>query len=179
MGVFMSTLSAGVVRALHYEGKSTILRSKAATIPNPTSAEVKSLMADMIATMKAERGTGIAAPQIGVSQRMIVYFVSHERAMREGCQEVPVTGLANPVITPTTDEMEEDWEGCLSVPGLRGLVPRYRSICYSGVNVETGEHVEEEVHGFYARLLQHEADHLDGVLYIDKMTQSKPFVPPN
>lgn len=134
--------------------------------------ELKQLIIDLFDTMEATHGVGIAASQIGVNLQVIVFgFEESQRYPDE--EAVPQTILLNPVITPLSDEKEDGWEGCLSVPGLRGLVPRYTHIRYQGVDLE-GNLIDREVKGFHARVVQHEYDHLIGRLYptrIEDMTQ--------
>jgi peptide deformylase len=125
--------------------------------------ELHSLLADMRDTMRALNGAGLAAPQIGVGLRVVIFGVQHNSRYPDA-ESVPETILINPVITPLGDAMEEDWEGCLSVPGLRGLVPRHAHIRYQGVD-EYGAQIDHTVKGFHARVVQHECDHLDGILY--------------
>lgn len=127
------------------------------------TAELDQLIADMFDTMAAEAGAGLAAPQIGVSRRVVIFGVEKNPRYPDA-EEVPTTVLINPVIEPIGTDMEEDWEGCLSVPGLRGRVPRYARVRYSGFDPR-GRRIEREVDGFHARVVQHECDHLDGVLY--------------
>jgi len=126
------------------------------------------LVADMFETMAAANGAGLAAPQIGVDLQLVIFgFDKNERY--PGAPPVPPTVLVNPLITPVGDEMIEGWEGCLSVPGLRGVVPRHARIRYRGWN-EHGEPFEREAEGFHARVVQHECDHLIGRLYPTRMT---------
>lgn len=125
--------------------------------------QLSELLADMRDTMAALEGAGLAAPQIGVDMRVVI-FGAHASARYPDAETVPDTVLINPVITPLSGEMEEDWEGCLSVPGMRGLVPRYRSIRYQGCD-QYGALIDRTVSGFHARVVQHECDHLDGILY--------------
>ena len=125
--------------------------------------ELMSLLQDMRDTMAHLNGAGLAAPQIGVPLRVVIFGVK-ANPRYPGVDEVPDTVLINPVLTPLADEMEEGWEGCLSVPGMRGWVPRHRQLKYSGFD-EHGRHFERTVEGFHARVVQHEVDHLDGVLY--------------
>ena len=127
------------------------------------TSELDQLLADMRDTMAHLNGAGLAAPQIGVLLRVVIFGV-HSNPRYPDVDEVPDTVLINPVITPLADEMEEGWEGCLSVPGMRGVVPRYRRLRYSGLD-ESGTPFEREVGGFHARVVQHECDHLDGILY--------------
>jgi len=121
------------------------------------------LLADLWDTMEARGGVGIAAPQIGEFVRVVVFGMEHS-ARYPQAPPIPRTVLINPVIEPLDDELEEGWEGCLSVPGMRGLVPRYRRVRYCGSD-EHGEPLVREVEGFHARVVQHECDHLDGILY--------------
>jgi len=114
-------------------------------------------------TMASLNGAGLAAPQIGVGLRMVIFGV-RGNPRYPAAEEVPDTVLINPLITPLSDELEEGWEGCLSVPGMRGVVPRFRHLRYSGYD-EQGRAFERVVQGFHARVVQHECDHLDGILY--------------
>ena len=127
------------------------------------TAELAELLQDMRDTMAHLNGAGLAAPQIGVLLRVVIFGV-HGNARYPDVEEVPDTVLINPVITPLSNDMEEGWEGCLSVPGMRGWVPRYAKLKYSGYD-EKGKRFVREVSGFHARVVQHECDHLDGVLY--------------
>ena len=125
--------------------------------------ELQALIADMCDTMEAANGAGLAAPQIGVDLQLVIFgFTKNERY--PDAPPVPRTVLINPTITPLSDEEEEGWEGCLSVPGLRGVVPRFARIRYSGFDPE-GQPIEREAEGFHARVVQHECDHLLGKLY--------------
>jgi peptide deformylase len=125
--------------------------------------ELHALVADMFETMKAANGAGLAAPQIGVDLQLVIF--GFERIERyPDAPPVPQTVLVNPVIEPLSDEEEEGWEGCLSVPGLRGVVPRWRRIRYQGFDAE-GRPIDREAEGFHARVVQHECDHLVGTLY--------------
>src|SRR5207247_10474757 len=125
--------------------------------------ELAELLQDLRDTMARLNGAGLAAPQIGVGLRVVIFGV-HANPRYPDVEEVPDTVLINPVLTPLGEEMEEGWEGCLSVPGMRGLVPRYARLRYSGYD-ELGRHFEREVEAFHARVVQHEVDHLDGILY--------------
>ena len=129
--------------------------------------ELQQLVVDMHDTMRAANGAGLAAPQIGVDLQLVIFGFEHNPRYPEA-PPVPLTILLNPVITPIGDEEEEGWEGCLSVPGLRGLVPRWHRIRYQGVD-PTGEPIDREVEGFHARVVQHECDHLIGRLYPTRM----------
>ena len=127
------------------------------------TAELAALLTDMRDTMAHLNGAGLAAPQIGVLLRVVIFGVKSNPRYPD-VEEVPDTVLINPVLTPLAEEQEEGWEGCLSVPGMRGVVPRYRRLRYSGFD-ETGRRFERDVDGFHARVVQHECDHLDGILY--------------
>lgn len=124
---------------------------------------LEALLQDMRDTMDHLDGAGLAAPQIGVDLRVVIFGVESNPRYPEA-EAVPFTVLVNPVLTPLTTEEEEGWEGCLSVPGLRGVVSRIRRLRYSGWD-ERGNRIEREAEGFHARVVQHECDHLDGILY--------------
>jgi len=135
--------------------------------------ELHALVQDLMDTMHAEDGAGLAAPQIGVGLRVVVFgFDCNPRYPDE--ESVPRTVLINPVVEPLSNDRDEGWEGCLSVPGLRGAVSRYTHIHYSGFD-QTGAAIEREAHGFHARVVQHECDHLDGILYPQRMTDMRLF----
>ena len=125
--------------------------------------ELFALLRDMQDTMAALNGAGLAAPQIGVGLRVVIFGVQRNPRYPDA-EEVPFTVLCNPLLTPIGDELEDGWEGCLSVPGMRGLVPRHRRLRYSGFDPH-GVPIEREVSDFHARVVQHECDHLDGLLY--------------
>jgi peptide deformylase len=125
--------------------------------------QLRELIADMRDTMADLNGAGLAAPQIGVALRVVIFGVKRNPRYPDA-EEVPDTVLINPVITPLGDEMEEAWEGCLSVPGMRGVVPRFKRLRYRGFD-ESGNPIDRSVEGFHARVVQHECDHLDGILY--------------
>jgi peptide deformylase len=125
--------------------------------------ELHSLIADMEDTMHHLDGAGLAAPQIGVDLQLVIFGVAGNPRY-PAADEVPATVLINPQLTPLSAEVEEDWEGCLSVPGLRGWVPRWRHLHYRGCDA-FGRPIERTVSGFHARVVQHECDHLDGILY--------------
>jgi len=135
--------------------------------------ELHTLLADMRDTMHALDGVGLAAPQIGVNLRVVIFEVSANPRDPEA-ESVPQTVLINPVITPLSDAMEDGWEGCLSVPGMRGLVPRYTHLRYQGRD-EYGALIDRTVSGFHARVVQHECDHLDGILYPMRIRNMKDF----
>ena len=146
-----------------------VLARPAAAVADPRAPEIRRLIADMAETMLDLNAAGIAAPQVHVPLRVVMFRVTAMRAEREGADELPLTVLINPVLTPLGDEMAEDWEGCLSVPGLRGLVPRYTQLRYQAVDPEGGA-IDRTVEGFHARVVQHECDHLEGKLYPQRMT---------
>jgi peptide deformylase len=135
--------------------------------------ELDALIEDLFDTMAAQSGAGLAAPQIGVLKRVVVFGVEKNPRYPD-VEEVPTTILINPLIQPLGRRMEEDWEGCLSVPGLRGLVPRYARVRYSGYD-RHGNRFEREVSGFHARVVQHECDHLDGILYPRRIRDLRMF----
>lgn len=134
---------------------------------------MQALIADMFDTMYAAKGAGLAAPQIGINLQLVIFGFKQNVRYPEA-PPVPETVLINPVITPLSDEIEENWEGCLSVPGLRGVVPRYSRIRYTGFD-QHGAVIEREVDGFHARVVQHECDHLIGVLYPMRITDFSQF----
>lgn len=137
------------------------------------SRELDELIRDMFDTMASASGAGLAAPQVGVLKRVVIFGV--EKNLRyPDAEEVPTTILVNPVVQPVGRKMEDDWEGCLSVPGMRGLVPRYTHVRYSGYSPQ-GERFEREVKGFHARVVQHEVDHLDGILYPRRIRDLRNF----
>jgi len=129
--------------------------------------ELRVLIDDMFDTMAAARGVGLAAPQIGEDLQLVIFGFEHNERYPDA-PTVPMTVLLNPSITPLSDEMEEGWEGCLSVPGLRGAVPRHLRIRYTGVDSD-GRPIDREAEGFHARVVQHECDHLIGRLYPTRM----------
>ena len=145
-----------------------VLGRPAEAVADPTAPEVKALIADMWETLMDIGGAGLAAPQVHVPQRVVIFHVPAERAEREEAEAVPPTALINPVITPLDDELALGWEACLSVPGLAGQVPRFQRVLYRGITPE-GVELAREAEGFHARLVQHECDHLDGILYPMRM----------
>ena len=144
-----------------------VLRRPAVPVADPTAPEIHALVADMEETMADSDGAGLAAPQVHVAKRLVIFHVPGHRAEEEG-DAVPLTVLVNPVVEPLTEDEEEDWEGCLPVPGMRGMVPRATRIRYSGLTPQ-GERIERIAEGFHARVVQHECDHLDGILYPQRM----------
>jgi peptide deformylase len=143
-------------------GDSLLLR-QAEPVAAFGTPELEALLVDMHDTMEALNGAGLAAPQIGVSLQVVVFGVTHNPRYPDA-EPVPYTVLINPVLEPLSDEMEEGWEGCLSVPGMRGLVPRYKRLRYRGFD-QYGNPIDRTVSDFHARVVQHEVDHLHGILY--------------
>ncbi|HTX06888.1 MAG TPA: peptide deformylase [Steroidobacteraceae bacterium] len=135
--------------------------------------ELTALITDMNDTMRALNGAGLAAPQIGVGLRVVIFEVTVNPRYPEA-PAIPYTVLINPELIPLGDEQEESWEGCLSVPGLRGLVPRFRKLRYRGFDLE-GAPLDRTVEGFHARVVQHEVDHLDGILYPERIRDLRNF----
>jgi peptide deformylase len=125
--------------------------------------ELEELLADMRDTMRELNGAGLAAPQIGVGLRVVIFGLEQNPRYPDATP-VPFTELVNPTLIPLGEEQDEDWEGCLSVPGMRGLVPRYRELRYTGFDPQ-GQPIDRQVRDFHARVVQHEVDHLDGILY--------------
>lgn len=126
--------------------------------------QLSALIEDLVDTMKHADGAGLAAPQIAVNLRVVIFGTGEPVARYPHAPPVPRTVLINPVLQPLGPEQDEDWEGCLSVPGLRGMVPRYRRLRYQGFDL-SGAAIDRMAEGFHARVVQHECDHLDGVLY--------------
>lgn len=150
-----------------------LLRQVAAPVAEFGTRALLELLADMDDTMRALDGAGLAAPQIGVSLRVVIFEVQRNPRYPEA-GEVPYTVLVNPELTPLGDELEDGWEGCLSVPGMRGLVPRHRRLRYRGCDA-FGRPIDRTVDGFHARVVQHEVDHLDGMLYPMRMRNLDDF----
>ena len=154
-------------------GDARLLRTAQPVTEFDTDA-LHQLVQDLLDTMRAANGAGLAAPQIGVDLQ-VVFFGSHERNPRYPDRPlVPLTVLINPVITPLSDAEENDWEGCLSVPGMRGLVPRWSQIRYTGFD-QWGDPIERVAEGFHARVVQHECDHLWGKLYPMRVRDFRQF----
>lgn len=137
------------------------------------TAELHHLVADLTDTMRALNGAGLAAPQIGVPLQVVIFEVVDNPRYPEAAP-IPFTVLVNPELTPLSDEMEEGWEGCLSLPGLRGLVPRHKALRYRGFD-QYGQPIDRMVEGFHARVVQHETDHLWGFLYPMRMRDMSRF----
>ncbi len=143
-------------------GDTRLLRVARPVLAFDTPA-LHALIDDLFDTMRHLNGAGLAAPQIGVDLRVVIFGFAHNERYPDA-PAVPETVLVNPVLTPLSEETEEGWEGCLSVPGLRGMVPRFRRLRYRGAD-QYGQPIEREAEGFHARVVQHECDHLDGILY--------------
>ena len=150
-----------------------LLLQSAAAVEAFDTPELHALITDMQDTMQHMNGAGIAAPQIGVSQRVVIFGVGHNPRYPDA-EQVPYTVLVNPVLTFVGDEMEDGWEGCLSVPGMRGIVPRYHRLHYKGFD-QYGQVIDRLVSGFHARVVQHECDHLDGILYPMRIQDLRQF----
>jgi peptide deformylase len=150
-----------------------LLWQRAEEVKEFGTSQLRELLQDMRETMAALNGAGLAAPQIGVPLRVVIFGVAKNPRYPDA-PEVPSTVLVNPLLTALDDEMEEGWEGCLSVPGMRGLVPRHKRLRYQGVD-ENGKSIDRTVDGFHARVVQHEVDHLDGVLYPMRITDLRNF----
>jgi peptide deformylase len=146
-----------------------VLRGRAAPVQDPRAPEIRRLAADMLETMEDANGAGLAAPQVHVPLRLVMFHVlAHRTVEGEGPPPQGLTVLINPVIEPLDGEKELGWEGCLSLPGMLGAVPRFKRIRYRGLDLD-GSPIEREASGFHARVVQHECDHLDGILYPQRM----------
>ena len=152
-----------------------VLLRRADPVPDPIGPDISRLIADMIETMEDAGGAGLAAPQVHVSLRLVVFRVPAHRASG-AADDVPmgVTALINPVVEPLGEETMMSWEGCLSIPGMRGAIRRPARVRYTGMD-QDGQPVAREVGGFHARVVQHEYDHLDGILYPMRMTDFSLF----
>jgi peptide deformylase len=148
-----------------------VLKAKAEPVNDPKAQEIQQLVRDMIETLEDVGGIGLAAPQVHVAKRVVIYFVPGERraAAGEPAEDVPLTALINPEIEPLSEEQAAGVEACLSVPGLAGPVPRFTHIRYRALDLH-GRMFEREARGYHARVVQHECDHLDGILYPMRMT---------
>jgi peptide deformylase len=150
-----------------------VLAVRAAPVDADSSPGLVELLPDMVETMRAAGGVGLAAPQVGVSLRVIIFEVPGARASgAEDDGPLELQALINPEIEPLGPELELGWEGCLSIPGLRGEVPRLARIRYTGLDGE-GNRISRDASGFHARVIQHEVDHLDGILYPERMTDMR------
>ena len=149
-----------------------VLLNPAEPVADPGAPEIRRLVADMIETMEDAQGAGLAAPQVHVPLRLFVFRVPAGRV--EGEAAMPTTVVINPTVQPIGDELVLRWEGCLSIPGMRGAVPRFARVRYAGVGLD-GEPVGADASGFHAGVVQHEHDHLDGILYPMRMTDHRLF----
>jgi len=149
------------------------LLQRASEVELIDTQQLAPLLDDMWDTMAAENGAGLAAPQIGVMQRVVIFGYEDNPRYPES-PDIPETVLINPLVEALDETLEDGWEGCLSVPGMRGIVPRYRSIRYRGFD-QFGNPIDREVSGFHARVVQHECDHLDGVLYPQRIQDMRQF----
>jgi peptide deformylase len=150
-----------------------VLLQLAEPVEHFATGELRDLVDDMFQTMELAEGVGLAAPQVAVSKRVIV-FGFDGNARYPDALAVPRTALFNPLIEPLSDELEDGWEGCLSIPGLRAVIPRFKRIRYTGWDAE-GKRVEQVAEGFHARVVQHEVDHLDGILYPSRIKDFSTF----
>lgn len=150
-----------------------LLRQVAQPVAEFNTPALDALIADMFDTMAEENGAGLAAPQIGVSLRVVIFGVAANPRYPD-VEPVPTTVLINPEILPLHTATEDAWEGCLSVPGMRGLVARFTHVRYTGFD-QHGERIEREAHDFHARVVQHEVDHLDGILYPQRIADMRNF----
>ncbi len=147
-----------------------VLLATAGPVINPAAPEVARLLLDMADTLEDAGGVGLAAPQVHSPLRLFIYKIPAERAD----QEIPLTAVINPIVTALGDEMALGWEGCLSIPGLRAAVPRHQHIRLTGAD-ETGQPIDKTISGFHARVVQHETDHLNGILYPMRMQDFRYF----
>ena len=153
-----------------------VLRRVADPVTRFDTRELHALVADLWDTMHASAGIGIAAPQIGVAKRVVVFGLAGRDDPARCGRPAPIepTVLVNPVLAPLAETMADGWEACLSVPGMRGVVPRYARIRYTGFDA-FGNRIERDVEGYHARVVQHECDHLDGVLYPSRIRDMSTF----
>ncbi len=150
-----------------------VLLQLAEPVEHFATGELRDLVDDMFQTMERAGGVGLAAPQVAVSKRVIV-FGFESNARYPDAPAVPRTALFNPLIEPLSEALEDGWEGCLSIPGLRAVIPRFKRIRYTGWNAE-GQRVDQVAEGFHARVVQHEVDHLDGILYPSRIKDFSTF----
>lgn len=160
------------VRPVLKMGEPLLLQA-ALPVQQFATAELDNLITDMLDTMKAHNGAGIAAPQIGVSLQVVI-FGGFKSPRYPDAEEIPFTVLINPILTTLTDDQEDGWEGCLSVPGMRGMVPRFTQLRYQGRD-QYGQEIDRTVSGFHARVVQHEVDHLLGILYPMRIRDLRQF----
>ncbi len=160
------------IREILKMGDPRLLR-QAQPVTEFGTPELARLVDDMFETMRAVNGAGLAAPQIGVDLQLVIFGFGHNQRYPDA-PAVPETVLINPILTPLSDQEEEGWEGCLSVPGMRGVVPRWSRLRYQGVD-QNGTLIDRTVEGFHARVVQHECDHLQGVLYPMRIRDFRQF----
>jgi len=160
------------IREILKMGDPRLLR-QAQPVTQFGSPELAQLVDDMFETMRAVNGAGLAAPQIGVDLQLVIFGFGHNQRYPDA-PAVPETVLINPVLTPLSEQEEEGWEGCLSVPGMRGVVPRWSRLRYQGVDLH-GNGIDRTVDGFHARVVQHECDHLQGILYPMRIRDFRQF----
>jgi peptide deformylase len=165
-------LASMAIREVLKMGDPRLLEVSAA-VRSFGTPELQALLTDMRDTMRDLNGAGLAAPQIGVGLRVVI-FGFELNARYPDADPVPFTVLINPVLTPLSEEQDDGWEGCLSVPGMRGLVPRYRDLRYTGLDAD-GQLIDRTVKDFHARVVQHEVDHLDGILYPRRIADLSQF----
>ena len=162
-----------MIRPILRMGEPSLMQPSA-KVERFNTAELHALLDDLRDTMQAANGAGIAAPQIGVNLQVVIFGADEINPRYPDAPLIPRTVLINPVLHPLGDEIEEDWEGCLSVPGMRGVVPRALRLRYTGFD-ESGATIEREVEGFHARVVQHECDHLWGILYPMRIRDMRKF----
>ncbi|QDD64578.1 peptide deformylase [Herbaspirillum seropedicae] len=160
------------IREILKMGDPRLLR-QAQPVTEFGTPELARLVDDMFQTMRAVNGAGLAAPQIGVDLQLVIFGFGQNQRYPDA-PPVPETVLINPVLTPLSEQEEEGWEGCLSVPGMRGVVPRWSRLRYQGVD-QNGEPIDRSVEGFHARVVQHECDHLQGILYPMRIRDFRQF----
>lgn len=161
-----------MIRAILKMGDPRLLR-KAQPVADFANPALEALIKDMFDTMHAVQGVGLAAPQIGVDLQLVIFGFGKNTRYPDA-PAVPETVLINPQLTPLSEEIEDGWEGCLSVPGLRGMVPRWKMLHYEGRD-PSGNRINRDVDGFHARVVQHECDHLEGILYPMRITDMSKF----
>ena len=147
-----------------------ILLKKAIEIKDFSSGSLKNIIYNMSETMIDYNGIGLAAPQVHLSKRIVIF----RNPDQEESEKINISPLINPIFSPLSEETEDDWEGCLSIPGMQGLVRRYKKIIYSGFDLD-GNKINIQAEGLHARVVQHEIDHLDGILYTDRLVDKKAF----
>ncbi|MCI1015460.1 MULTISPECIES: peptide deformylase [Herbaspirillum] len=160
------------IREILKMGDPRLLR-QAQPVTEFGTPELARLVDDMFETMRAVNGAGLAAPQIGIDLQLVIFGFGHNQRYPDA-PAVPETVLINPILTPLSDQEEEGWEGCLSVPGMRGVVPRWSRLRYQGVD-QNGKLIDRTVEGFHARVVQHECDHLQGILYPMRIRDFRQF----